>query len=307
MNVDGAALRVVVAEGEEALGQARDLFRAYAAEFADSIAEQLCFQGFEAELAALPGRYAPPQGALLLALDGVLPAGCVAMRDLGEGACEMKRLFVVPEYRGRRVGRLLVSEVLERAGRGGYRRMLLDMHIPDWEPGFLADYDTEAIADAFAGAEVSGVLFYCKSHIGLNYWPAPVGAVHAAARERDIVGEMVHALQRRGIAPAAYHTTVFDNWAIENHPEWSVRSASRDGDSERRWFGAQAATRTMQAECDALREVMDQAEAAWRRARARLEYLKNIRDALGDELALLEGQRREDSIHGVDRRVLTAA
>src|SRR5882762_4331208 len=102
MSAEATALRIIVAEGEEALGQVRHLFRAYEAEFADSIAEQLCFQGFEAELAALPGRYAPPDGLLLLAMDGDRPAGCVAMRDLGQGSCEMKRLFVVPEYRGRR-------------------------------------------------------------------------------------------------------------------------------------------------------------------------------------------------------------
>jgi ribosomal protein S18 acetylase RimI-like enzyme len=102
------------------------LFRAYAAEFADSIAETLCFQGFEAELAGLPGRYAPPSGCLLLPMEEDVPAGCVALRDLGDGTCEMKRLYVAPTHRGRGVGRLLVEEVVRRAGRMGYRRMVLD-------------------------------------------------------------------------------------------------------------------------------------------------------------------------------------
>jgi GNAT superfamily N-acetyltransferase len=117
---------VVEAVGEEGLGHARRLLRAYAAEHAATIAESLCFQGFEAELAGLPGRYAPPSGCLLLAMAGGEPAGCVAMRDLGNGTCEMKRLYVAPEHRGRGVGRLLVGEVIQRAERSGHKRMVLD-------------------------------------------------------------------------------------------------------------------------------------------------------------------------------------
>jgi ribosomal protein S18 acetylase RimI-like enzyme len=119
-------IRLEDAEGSEALDLARGLFRSYAAEFADSIAETLCFQGFEAEVAGLPGRYAPPSGCLLLAMDGDVPAGCVASRDLGDGTCEMKRLYVAPASRGRGVGRLLVEEVVRRGERMGYRRMVLD-------------------------------------------------------------------------------------------------------------------------------------------------------------------------------------
>ncbi len=118
--------RVVDAEGERGLDIARQLFRSYAVEFADSIAETLCFQGFEAEVAGLPGRYAAPSGCLLLAMDGDTPAGCVALRDLGGGTCEMKRLYVAPDFRGRGVGRSLVEGVIRMAGRAGYRRMVLD-------------------------------------------------------------------------------------------------------------------------------------------------------------------------------------
>jgi putative acetyltransferase len=120
------AVRVVDAEGERGIGHARRLFRAYAAEYAASIAESLCFQGFEAELAGLPGRYARPSGCLLLAMAGGEPAGCVAMRDRGGGTCEMRRLFVLPPYRGRGVGRLLIEEGIRRGERAGYRRMVLD-------------------------------------------------------------------------------------------------------------------------------------------------------------------------------------
>jgi ribosomal protein S18 acetylase RimI-like enzyme len=126
------------AEGEERLTQVRRLIRAYATEYAASIAESLCFQDFETELAGLPGRYAPPSGCLLLALTGDARAGCVAMRDLGGGTCEMKRLYVAPEHRGQGVGRLLVGEVVRRAKRAGYRRMMLDT-VPEMT-GALALY-----------------------------------------------------------------------------------------------------------------------------------------------------------------------
>ena len=76
-----------------------------------------------------------------------------------------------------------------------YRRTLLDMHIPDWDPEFLAEYDPEGLAELYAASHISGALFYCKSHMGLNYWPSPVGGIHPAAAERDLVGEMLHALQ----------------------------------------------------------------------------------------------------------------
>jgi hypothetical protein len=122
------------------------------------------------------------------------------------------------------------------------RRMLLDMHIPDWDPGFLAEYDPAALADLYASAGVTGVLFYCKSHLGLNYWPAPVGAIHPVAAGRDLVGELYAALRERGIAPAAYHTTIFDNWAIEQHPEWSVVPISTRAGVDAPWHGPRYGT-----------------------------------------------------------------
>ena len=100
------------------------LFRAYAA----SLDVDLAYQGFEAELAGLPGRYAPPGGDLILARsleDG--PLGCVALRAMEEpGCCEMKRLFVLPTGRGLGLGRALVEAVVERARTLGYREMRLD-------------------------------------------------------------------------------------------------------------------------------------------------------------------------------------
>jgi ribosomal protein S18 acetylase RimI-like enzyme len=119
-------IRLIDAEGSGLLEHARKLFRCYATEFAGSIAESLCFQGFEAELAGMPGRYGPPGGLLLLAMNDNHPVGCVALRGLDETTCEMKRLYVIPEYRCIRLGKRLVEELVRRATRLGYTRMVLD-------------------------------------------------------------------------------------------------------------------------------------------------------------------------------------
>lgn len=100
------------------------LMRAYAS----SLPVDLGYQNFEAEMAAMPGKYAAPMGALLLARrsDG-LPIGCVALRPMHEpGRCEMKRLYIAPEGRGQGLGRRLVEALMQDARRIGYREICLD-------------------------------------------------------------------------------------------------------------------------------------------------------------------------------------
>jgi putative acetyltransferase len=100
----------------------RELFQ----EYATSLGFSLCFQGFDQEIADLPGMYTPPQGRLLLAHHAGDTAGCVALRPSAPGTCEMKRLYVRPAYRSSGLGRLLVERIIHEAKNAGYKRMRLD-------------------------------------------------------------------------------------------------------------------------------------------------------------------------------------
>jgi GNAT superfamily N-acetyltransferase len=115
-------LRLTQATTPSDIAQARELFEAYAA----GLGISLCFQNFDQELANLPGDYAPPRGRLLLAREFDQLIGCVALRPCGPTKCEMKRLFVRPEYRDRGLGRVLVEAIIEEASKIGYTHMRLD-------------------------------------------------------------------------------------------------------------------------------------------------------------------------------------
>jgi putative acetyltransferase len=116
-------VRLDVAQGAADLALARTLFREYAA----TLGFALDFQGFEEELAGLPGEYAEPRGTIVLARLGDAVAGCVALRPLDEpGACEMKRMYVRPAFQGKGLGRRLGERILADARARGYRVMRLD-------------------------------------------------------------------------------------------------------------------------------------------------------------------------------------
>jgi putative acetyltransferase len=119
-------IALLPADTPERIEAARALFR----EYAGALGVDLCFQHFDAELASLPGDYAPPTGALLLAtVDGEI-AGCGAMRPLPDAdypnACEMKRLYVRRAFRRFGLGRVIAQALMDQAGAAGYSAMLLD-------------------------------------------------------------------------------------------------------------------------------------------------------------------------------------
>jgi GNAT superfamily N-acetyltransferase len=115
-------VQIISAQTNEHYGWARDLFMQYAA----FLGFDLEFQGFSRELANLPGDYAPPWGCILLAEISDHIVGCVALRPLASKICEMKRLFVIPEYQGHGIGRILALAVIDQAREKAYKKIRLD-------------------------------------------------------------------------------------------------------------------------------------------------------------------------------------
>jgi len=117
-----AMLKILRAETDDDFEQARSLFEEYAA----SLGIDLGFQHFDEELSNLPAQYSLPNGVLLLAFSEDQTAGCVALRKLDRGVCEMKRLYVNPQFRSLKIGRLLAEKIVEEAQKLGYNRIRLD-------------------------------------------------------------------------------------------------------------------------------------------------------------------------------------
>ncbi len=120
MHVD--SFSIIDAHDVQWLNEIRTLFKSYEA----SLDTSLCFQEFKEELITLPGKYAPPEGCLLMAVADGTPAGCIALRSLGYRICEMKRLYIYPRFQGKGLGKRMVQEVIRRAREMGYTTMRLD-------------------------------------------------------------------------------------------------------------------------------------------------------------------------------------
>jgi ribosomal protein S18 acetylase RimI-like enzyme len=118
------AVELVISQADSAaqIAQARELFL----EYARSLGFSLCFQNFDQELAGLPGDYAPPSGRLLLAECNGQLAACVALHKLEADICEMKRLYLRPQFRGHGLGRALAERIITEAQQIGYHSMRLD-------------------------------------------------------------------------------------------------------------------------------------------------------------------------------------
>jgi len=115
-------VKFLQADSEEYLPCVKELLTEYTA----ILGFDLHFQEFRKELAELPGEYAPPNGRLLLAIYETQIAGCVALRKMSEVVCEMKRLYVRPEFRGKGIGRSLAKAIIKEARKIGYSHMRLD-------------------------------------------------------------------------------------------------------------------------------------------------------------------------------------
>ena len=115
-------INISQAESPSEIAIVRELF----VEYAESLGFSLCFQNFDRELAGLPGEYTPPQGRLLLARTDAASAGCVALHSLEPGICEIKRLYVRPQFRGTGLGKMLTNSVISEAKSIGYKKVRLD-------------------------------------------------------------------------------------------------------------------------------------------------------------------------------------
>lgn len=117
-------IEIKLATDKDAIIAAKKLFR----EYEKWLGFDLCFQGFEAELAGLPGKYASPEGRLYIAYGDGTALGCIAMRKISDDVCEMKRLYVREAGRGQGLGRMFIEKVVTDARECGYRLMRLDTY-----------------------------------------------------------------------------------------------------------------------------------------------------------------------------------
>lgn len=160
LSVSNPSCVIAPARRSEDLDAIVTLFRAYAA----SLPIDLGYQGFEAELSSLPGKYAPPAGELLLARghDGQIH-GCIAFRALdAPGRCEMKRLYVAESGRGMGIGSALVDAAVDRARQNGYRTMVLDT-LPSMESAIRLYLSRDFVPiDAYYETPVAGTIFFEK-------------------------------------------------------------------------------------------------------------------------------------------------
>ena len=136
-----------------------DAVRALFREYADWLGVDLCFQGFDEELATLPGKYAPPDGRLLLARDGAAAVGCIGLRRVDATTGEVKRLYVRPAARGQGLGGELARRVIAAAREIGYRRLVLDTLEPMAEARSLYGALGFRVIPAYYANPLSGVIY----------------------------------------------------------------------------------------------------------------------------------------------------
>jgi len=149
-------LKIIQAQSESELASIRQLFK----EYTDSLGFDLSFQNFEQEFAELPGKYAMPEGRLLLAIDDNKIVGCVGLRKFENDICEMKRLYVRQQFRRNGFGRALAQKVIDDARIIGYKYMRLDT-VP-WMNEAIALYRSMGFIEipAYRFNPIKGTLYF---------------------------------------------------------------------------------------------------------------------------------------------------
>lgn len=121
-----------------------------------------------------------------------------------------------------------------------YRRNLVDMHIEDWDAGFLARLDPQRYVELLCTARVQSAMVYANSHVGYCYWPTRSGRMHRGSGGRDVLGEIIEGCHAAGIDVVVYYSVIFNNLAYECEPEWRLLDSSgqpsRDGERFHRWL-----------------------------------------------------------------------
>lgn len=119
-------MKIIEVQTPVEMEQIKELFREYYRFLAREHGLDISYQGIEDELASLPGKYATPEGRLILAFEANQSVGCAALRPIDERICELKRMYVLPQYRGQDVGKMLAQRLIEEARQVGYHLMRLD-------------------------------------------------------------------------------------------------------------------------------------------------------------------------------------
>ena len=119
----------------------------------------------------------------------------------------------------------------EKWFKKSYRRVLIDMHIDDWNEKFLTEFDPEKYVKLLKISDIQTILIQTVSHTGLCYWPSRNGQIHKGLKGKDLLGELIDLFKREGLDVILYYSTIFNNWAYEKYPSW--RMVNIDGDSTR--------------------------------------------------------------------------
>jgi hypothetical protein len=108
--------------------------------------------------------------------------------------------------------------------RHAYRRAVIDMHIPDWDPKFLSQFDPDEYAKMLVRSKSQSIVCYCQSHVGLFNFPTKIGKEHAAFQGRNMLQQMIDRCHAEKINVQLYTSLIFDRWCADQHPEWRIRT-----------------------------------------------------------------------------------